>query len=129
MSAEQNKAVVRRWFDAINQKDLLACERVADETYAPDFILHDPTMREDPNAKPGPAGAKVFVRQLISDYPDLHLTIDDMIAEGDKVVFRFSMHGTHVTDRKPVSLTLLSIMRFAGSQFAEEWELGAPGEW
>jgi len=129
MSTAQNKAVVQRWFDAINKKNVLACERVADETYAPDFILHDPGFPKSPDAKPGPAGAKEFVRQLISDSPDVHLTIDDMIAEGDKVVFRFTVHSTDATTGRPLSLLVMSIVRFVGSQFAEEWELGVPGEW
>jgi hypothetical protein len=108
---------------------MLVCERVADETYAPDFILHDPSVPKTPDTKPGPAGAKEFVRQLISNSPDVHLSIDDMIAEGDKVVFRFTVRSTDTTTGKPVSILVISIVRFVNGQFAEEWELGVPGEW
>jgi ketosteroid isomerase-like protein len=129
MLTDQNKAVIQRWFDAINKKDLFVCDKIADETYAFDFILHDPGFPKSADPIPGPTGAKQFVRQLISNSPDVHLGIEDMIAEGDKVAFRFTVNSTDVTTGKQVSLLVISIIRFVDGKFAEEWELDVPGEW
>ncbi len=129
MLTDQNKAVVQRWFDAINNKDLSVCDQVADKTYAFDFTLHDPGFPKSAVPVPGPTGAKQFIRQLISNSPDVHLSIGDMIAEGDKVAFRFTVNSTDATTGKQTSLLIISIVRFVGGKFAEEWELGVPGEW
>ena len=129
MLTAHNKGVVQRWFDAINKKDLFVCEKIADETYAPIFRLHDPSYPQSTTPFPGPAGAKEFVRQLITNSPDVHLTIDDMVAEGDKVVFRFTIESTDKTTGKQVRSIAISIIRFEDGKFAEEWELVVPGEW
>jgi ketosteroid isomerase-like protein len=129
MLSDQNKAVIQRWFDAINKKDLFVCDKIADETYALDFILHDPSFPKSADPIPGPQGAKQFVRQIISNSPDVYLGIEDMIAEGDKVAFRFTVNSTDATTGKQVSLLVMSIIRFVDGKFAEEWELDVPGEW
>ncbi len=124
MGTQQNKAIVQRWIDAINTKDITLCDRIADETYAPHFVLHDPSFPSSPDSEPGPAGARKFVRQLISNAPDVRITIDDMITEGDKLAFRLTVRNTPEPDT-----VVMSIIRFVDGKFAEEWQLGVPGKW
>ncbi len=92
MSAEENKAIIRRGFEEIfNQGDL----DVADEIFSANYVGHDPTLPEDMH---GPEAFKQFVALYRSAFPDLHITIDDQFAEGDKVVTRFTSRGTHLGD-------------------------------
>ena len=78
MSAEQNKVSIQRWVEAAWNNGNLA---MADEIYSADYVVHDP-------AGPihGTEALKQFVSTFRIGYPDLHATIEDMIAEGNKVV-------------------------------------------
>jgi len=85
MSLEENKAIVRRWSEELfNQGNLV----VADEIVAPTYRRHDPG---DPFAVEGPEGVKRLVSILRAQVPDLHITLEDVIAEGDKVVTRYTV--------------------------------------
>ena len=89
MSAEENKAISRRVFEETwNQGKL----DVVDEILATDSVLHDPSMPQDIR---GPEGFKQFVTMYRVAFPDIHFTIVDQIAEGDKVVTRWTSVGTH----------------------------------
>ncbi|HBY97013.1 MAG: ester cyclase [Ardenticatenaceae bacterium] len=118
MSAEENKAIVRRAIEEVWNKENLA---IVDEIYAANYIVHDPNAPwlED-------------IHQLLSIYrsafPDLHMVIDDLIAEGNKVMERWTMTGTHrgtVVHIPPtgerVEVTGISIFRFEGGKMKEEW--------
>lgn len=77
MTAEQNKAVVRRTYDEIdNQRKL----EVADEIIAPDFKLF-------PDSQPpyGPEGYKRFMEWILNQFPDFYSTVEEIVAEGDTV--------------------------------------------
>jgi len=78
MSAEKNKALVRKMVEEVNKRDLAVIDAVLDEFMALDFVDHTSQVRGRENAK------QEFVKWL-KDYPDLHMTIEDIIAEGDKV--------------------------------------------
>ena len=85
MSTEENKAIVRRWSEELfNQGNLV----VADEIVAPTYRRHDPG---DPFAVEGPEGVKRLVSMLRAQVPDLHISVEDVIAEGDKVVTRYTV--------------------------------------
>src|SRR5215207_4204368 len=87
--AEENKALARRVMEELfNEGNLDAAE----ELIAPDFVDHDPAMPEDVR---GPEGFKEYVRAFRSAFPDLHVRIEDQVAEGDKVVQRWTGTGTH----------------------------------
>jgi steroid delta-isomerase-like uncharacterized protein len=76
MSAEENKAVVRRlWEEVWNRADLAVADAIFEDAYA--------------------AHEKAFVPVIRAAFPDSHHTVDDLIAEGDKVVTRFTWSGTH----------------------------------
>jgi steroid delta-isomerase-like uncharacterized protein len=121
MSAE-NKALVRRYVkEVLNKRNLT----LVDELFAPTFIDHDSSM---PQAK-GPAVVKRLAAIVHSSFPDLHFTIEDMVAEGDRVAYRYSVCGTHENDfmgiaatGKQSSFTGIHICRVANGQLQEEWE-------
>jgi len=121
MSVE-NKALVRRYVEEVlNNKNLT----LIDELFAPNFIDHDSSM---PAAK-GPAGVKRLVAIVHTSFPDLHFAIEDMVAEGDKVVYRYTVRGTHQNDfmgiaatGNQINFTGIHIYRVANGQLQEEWE-------
>jgi len=88
MSSEENKAIARRWSEELWSKGELA---IADEIVAPNYVRHDPG---DPFEVEGPEGVKRLVGGARALMPDLYITIDDVIAEGDKVVSRYTGTGT-----------------------------------
>jgi predicted ester cyclase len=88
MSVEANKAVTRRIpLEVFNDGNLGA----ADEVIAADFTEHVPM----PGAPPGLAGFKQYVTMLRAAFPDLRYTVEDEIGEGDRVVARMTVRGTH----------------------------------
>jgi hypothetical protein len=123
MSAEEIKALARRWFKECN-KGKTAFMAVFDELHAPDIVIHGGTG-EDIH------GAKYFKQECdewLSAFPDLHFTINDMIVEGDKVAIRSTWTGTHKGELKGISPTNkkvtaweIEIDRIAGGKFAEIW--------
>lgn len=86
---EANKALVRRWIEEIlTQGDL---ERAYD-LFARDYILHDPSFPQDVH---GPAGVKQYIRTYREAFPDARFVVEDQLAEGEKVVTRWTAQGTH----------------------------------
>src|SRR5215213_8585649 len=89
VSAEENKALVRRSFEEVfNQGNLDAVE----ELFAPDYVLHDPTSPEEIR---GTESMRGYVSMYRTAFPDLQQTIEDQIAEGEKVATRLTGRGTH----------------------------------
>ena len=124
MSTEANKTLVRRAIEeGWNQGNLALTE----ELDAANFIHHDPDFpnfqtRED---------YRQWVTETRNAFPDLHLTIEDMIAEGDKVVTRWTFHGTNTgalvtpmplpATGRQVTVTGITISHLAGGKFIEDW--------
>jgi len=120
MSTEENKALIRRFHEEVWSQGNLT---VVDELCAPNFIYHTPT-----GPIHGLEGFKQFVTMYRTAFPDLHIPIDDMIAEADKVVTRWTARGTHKGDLmgipptgKQVTITGILIGRFEGGKFVEGW--------
>jgi predicted ester cyclase len=121
MSIEQNKEIAGRLHEeVINQKNLPAL----DDYVAADVIWHN----APPGLAPGMEGYKQFFPMLYAAFPDYHATIEDAIAEGDKVVHRFEGRGTHKGEwmgiaptGKQVNVTGIIIYRIAGNKIVEEW--------
>lgn len=122
MSIEQNKELVRQMVEQMfNQGNLSR----ADEFLAPDFVEHEELP---PGIPPGREGVKQLTATLRSAFPDFQATIDDIIAEGDKVVIRQTWSGTHKgefmgvppTGRR-VSIGVIDIIRVDGGKFVEHW--------
>ncbi len=123
MSAEENKAVVRREIEEIfdHRGNLDAAE----EIYAPDYVGHEPTTGDIR----GIEGAKQFAADYRKAFPDVETTIEDQIAEGDKVVTRFRARGTHQGDTEDfgpatgnrIEVTGISIAQLADGKIVEDW--------
>jgi|SRR5579859_433930 len=123
MSSEENKAIIRRVIaEIINQGKL----DVIDELFAPDFV-----DRSTEEQAPGPEGVRQFVSAMRADFPDLAIRIDDLIAEGDKVVIRTTWQGTHqggyagvAPTGRQIKRTMIQIFRLADGRLVEEWNEG-----
>ena len=113
MSLEENKAIVRRMIEANNKKDLAVIDAVLDEFMALDFVDHTSQVRGRENVK------KAYA-MVLKDYPDLHRTIEDIIAEGDKVWFLEKVTGTDSSGKK-MDATALNILRIVNGKFVEGW--------
>ena len=120
MSAQQNQAVHVRWINAMNEGNLEKLDQLADEIYASTYILHDPDV---PDLPPGPAGIKQYAHSSLADISNMHITIEDTFAAGDRVATRCTVRGMDVSQNKAVTFTLMSIIRFGVGKIAEEWEL------
>jgi predicted ester cyclase len=119
-----NKETVRRFVDAINTDDLELIGQVIDELVAPDAVIRTPLPLEATGAQL----AKEVWTMLLHAYPDLHITIEDVIEEGDKVVFRNTVTGTHGGEHmglpptgKSVTYNEIFIVRFAHGRIVDTW--------
>jgi predicted ester cyclase len=122
--AEQNKALVRRFMEARAKADLNAIE----EMMAPDFISHGLL----PGQQPGREGLKRSIAEISAAFSNRRRFIEDQVAEGDKVVTRYTLRATH--DRKEimgvaptgreVTYKAIVIHRISGVKIAEEWGAG-----
>jgi steroid delta-isomerase-like uncharacterized protein len=119
---DRNKALVRRQFEElINHKSLEALEDLA-----PDFVDH----QAPPEQPPGPEGVRQWITHLHQVCPDLQVTIEDIVADGDKVVVRNTWRGTHTgplfgipATGKPFTLTGIVLWRIEGGKLRERWAL------
>ncbi len=123
MSTEENKAIVRRFVDEVQSGGNI---EILDELCSPDFINHSAS----PGMPAGCEGVKLVTTMFRQAFPDSYFTIEDMIAEGDKVVTRKTFHGTHEGEfmsipptRRRVSISLIDIVRIAGGRVVEHWSL------
>jgi predicted SnoaL-like aldol condensation-catalyzing enzyme len=115
---EANKTLARRFHDEIFELGNLDA---ADEILTPDFAWRSPP----PDAwVVGPEGVKQAATELRAFVPDLVLTDDDIIAEGDRVVIRWTLTGTAQTEsgEVPISFTGIDIFRVADGRLAELWQ-------
>jgi predicted ester cyclase len=120
--SEENKALVRR-----QEEELFSCGNLdaADEIYAPEYVGHDPSNPEDIR---GLEAAKQAASEYRQAFPDLQVTVEDLIAEGDRVAARLRFRGTHLgeldgiapTGRR-VDCTGIVISRMEGGKIAEDW--------
>ena len=116
------KAISRRSTEEIwNQGNLASVDELMDT----DYVHHDPSV---PQPVKGVEAFKQFVTMYRSAFPDLHFTVEDEIAEGDKVVTRWSSRGTHQGDLQGIAATGkqtnssgIIISRVSGGKFVESW--------
>lgn len=120
--SEENKALVRRELEEIFSKGNLDA---ADEVYAPAYVGHDPT---EPEEIRGLEGARQYAAVFRSAFPDLHATVDDQVAEGDRVATRFTARGTHQGELEGIAPTGdrvevpgIVISRIEGGKIVEDW--------
>ena len=120
MSAEENKKVVQRFWKVWEEEDFVD---LIDELLAPDYVNHSPGIPDQPT---GPEGVKAVVSMFRSGMPDLRVTIDDMIAEGDRVATRYTIEGTHEGDLfgvpptgRRLSIESMTVERVSGGKIRE----------
>jgi len=119
-----NKATFARFHDAINSGDPEFISKTIDEVFDPDFRLATPL----PVDATGAEALKRVWAILLRAYPDLHVTVEDMIEEGDKVVGRNTLTGTHQGEYmglpptgKSITYNEIIIFRFVNGRIAETW--------
>ena len=116
MSAEANKQFVRNHFEEfVNRKNL----EIADKNFAPEYQEHGSDAPAD--YPPGPAGPKRYLAAAFKRFPDIHVTIEDIIAEGDKVVVRNTWRATDGTNSQKIEFGGIVIWRVAHGQLVERW--------
>ncbi len=114
MSAETNKAIVRRLIEEVYNHKHLA---TVDELIAPNFVNHNTVSLE----AFGPNGVKRAAMAQFAAFRDLHTTLEDVIAEGDKVVVRGTDSFIHQPDGKAVKITWIEIFRMENGKAVEAW--------
>jgi polyisoprenoid-binding protein YceI/predicted ester cyclase len=119
-----NKATFSRLHDAMNTGDAELVSKAIDEAVEPNVLFHAPV----PVDATGTQALKHVWTVLLRAFPDLHVAVEDVIAEGDKVVFRATVSGTHQGEYrglpptgKSVTYNEIFIGRFAGGRIAEIW--------
>jgi predicted ester cyclase len=124
MLAEDNKALVRRFVDEVQSGGNID---LIDEICSPEFVNHSAPPRVPPNCE----GIKIVTAMFREAFPDSYFTVEDMIAEGDKVATRKTFHGTHRGEfmgisptGQWVSIELIDIVRIADEKVVEHWSMG-----
>lgn len=120
MPAEENKARIRRGFEAmVNQGDAA----VAEELLAPTYVNH-----AFPGVPPGPAGLLQAVGMFRAGFPDFRVTVEELLGEGDLVATRGFFTGTHrgafmgvPATGKPIRVGYMDFWRLEGGQAVENW--------
>ena len=123
MSIEENKDMFRRFVqEGFNQGNL----DLVDDAFDPAFVNHDPDLGTTPDRE----GLKQFIGLTRGAFPDLRITIEDLVAEGDKAVARMTLTGTHTGELmgiqatgKQVTVSVISIIRSAGGKAVERWSI------
>ena len=123
MLSETNKTLSRRFFEEVFGKGKL---NVLDEIIVKDHINSGPA--NPPGLPAGLEGTKQLVNVYRNAFPDVHFTIDEQIAEGDKVVTRWTAHGTHQGELvgipatgKSSTVTGIALDRIVNGKIAESW--------
>lgn len=121
MSSDDNKAVIHRLVDGLNQKDVA----VLDEVCTSDFVFHDPANPQVRSLE----DFKQWMTGFFAAFPDLHFSIEDILAEGDVVAYRYTLRATHsgswrgaAPTGKPITVTAIAISHFREGKSAESWQ-------
>jgi steroid delta-isomerase-like uncharacterized protein len=120
MYTEENKEIVRRFFEEGPSKGNI---NAANELLSPDFVMHVPLP-----ASPGIKGINEVITTCRAAFEHLNVTIEDRVAEGDKVVARFTARGVHKgsfmslpATGKPITMSGIEIFRIKDSRIVELW--------
>ena len=121
--SESNKALCRRFFEQVwNNRNLAAI----DELFAPNYVRH---AGAGPQFGTGPQSVHRLVNYYLGGFPDVRFSIDDLVAEQDKVVLRWTAHATHQGQfegiqptGKTVNVNGTTMVRVAGGKIAEAWD-------
>ena len=119
--SEENKAVLRRLYEGINNGNV----GIIDEIYAPDAIYHGTGMMANADRDT----FRQFIRTVLEAFPDSRMMVDDLLADGDKVIYRNTYSGTQKGEMmgipatgKHVVVRTIGIAKLSGRKIVEEWE-------
>ena len=116
MTQAEMKEFIRNHFEEfVNRKNL----RIGEVNFAPDFVDHGADV--PPGLPPGPAGAIQYVGAALKKVLDLQVSIEDLIAEDDKVVVRNHWTGTDAASKQRLEFSGIVIWRIANRQIVERW--------
>ena len=123
LPAEANKALMRRLFEEGFHSGKLA---VVDEIFYPNFV-----DRSTPEQPPGTKGVKDYISMVRTGFPDISITIEDLVAEEERVVVRTTWRGTHLGEYegiaptgKHVTRSMIQIFHVKDGKLLEEWSEG-----
>jgi predicted ester cyclase len=116
MTHEEARAFIANHFEEFVNRQNLAIGNV---NFAPGFVDHGADV--PPGLPPGPDGAMQYVGAALKRFPDMHVQIEDMIAEDDRVVVRNLWTGTEAETGRRVAFGGIVIWRLANRQIAERW--------
>lgn len=123
MSIEENKGLMRRFYEEISKGNLA----VVEELVAADHVEHSPFV---PGQAPGRQGTLELFTMIRAAFPDLRFTVEDRVEEGDKVVTRGTFSGTHKGEfmgiaptGKQITVGIIEILRIAGGRVVEHWNV------
>ena len=123
MSAEANRTLIKHVYTEGFNQGILS---VVDELFASHFL-----DRSTPNQEPGTEGVKAYIRAVRAGFPDIAVTIEDLIATEERVVVRTTWRGTHLgayenltPTGKQVTRTMIQIFRVEDGKLCEEWSEG-----
>src|SRR5262245_55060012 len=119
--SDENKAIARRLFDEVlNAHSVALCDDLYDPNYVANSLPH--------GFSPDREGVKQYHRQYFQAFPDMHLIVDGMVAEGDLVAVRYTGHGTHQGDLmgipptgKQVTASAVLTLRIMDGMIVEDW--------
>ena len=121
MSEAENKTIALRFNEDVWGR---GDEAALEELLAPDFVDHDALPGQSPDRE----GHRQILAEFHSAFPDLHVTTEDVVAEGDKVVSRWTARGTHQGDLlgiaptgNGVTIKGIDVLRIAGGRIVERW--------
>jgi steroid delta-isomerase-like uncharacterized protein len=121
MSEAENKTVALRFNEEVWGR---GDEAALEELLAPDFVEHDPLPGQSPDRE----GHRQILAAFRSAFPDLHVTTEDVVAEGEKVVSRWTARGTHQGELmgiaptgNGVTIKGIDVLRVAGGRIVERW--------
>ena len=122
MSSEENKAIFRRYVEEVGNEGRL---ELADEIFDR-YLAH---QADGSVLERGPEDVKRFMGEFRQAFPDFHSTVEDQIAEGDKVATRWTMRGTHKGEFRgmpptgnKLEITGIGIFRFSEGKVVESWD-------
>ena len=118
MTTEENKVAFRRWVEGVNTGNLSVIDARVDELFIDSYPYHDPGQ---PAKAQSHEVLKSFWRDVLNNMPDFHITIEDMIGEGDELAIRMIFTGTDSSTGKLGHIAQFQFTRFAGGKLAESW--------
>ena len=125
MTTQKSKAIAQQLYDDFNRCFGTGDFTLLDEVIASGVIDHSPA----PGQAPGSEGLKRVLQGFLIAFPDFHFTVEDMVAEGDKVASRLTVTGTQrgplpqgiPATGKPVAVGLVDMVRVANGKVVERW--------